>query len=440
MGGQLITGPVTWIVEGGEKVGIIAETGSAAQAGNSTSSSTITVIGNPPSVAPEIKQAAPPVTLPLAPQRNITRSYFPPVVEKVISNGLYSSGDAGTQYSSDNWVNFAAGVIGFMAANGFKHYLAGTPDALIAGSELALYNYDSGVKTLVETFPPPAGNILTYHLDAETGVVYCASYNNVSYAYAVYTTSTKGASWELLVSIIDTDIVNPTFMLTANKEIIMVSNVLNSSYFLYHLKQDGTYTKQSTCGLVAAVNPLNGEFCCAKTRTIMRYSVSAEVNQPLVLVGTTVIDMSKAGYTATFQFANNLVYLDNVLYVLGYFYDISGKWVAVVNADSATELIGVANTDYSWFYTMFTAQGIIYAYLSGEFLLSRDVNGTWGAYAAGFSGGDVVTHGEYQWEYTFIKPSTTEPMYVNSVELYKANSLVYSSAIPKDGGSIPYSA
>ena len=121
MGGQLILGPVTRIVEGGEIVGIIVETGSATQvsqsngSGNGSGSATITVISpTPPPVGPAVRPPVPPPVTPTnidISQHSISQAQFNGIPLDLIGVGPYTSGDVDTNYVTGAWKNYTSNSI-----------------------------------------------------------------------------------------------------------------------------------------------------------------------------------------------------------------------------------------------------------------------------------------------------------------------------------------
>lgn len=167
--GQRITGPVVWIVEGGETVGVLAETGSASQGGQAkdSSNSTFTGIGTPPQSTGIA--GAPPITPTniVTTQQFITRTQFSAVPLKVLSNGLYTSGDVDTYFSGGAWLNAVDGVPG---VPGVPEHWAITDLGLLFGENIT--SYDPLVYTSTKTLPfnVLAGNRTYVSINAVTGV------------------------------------------------------------------------------------------------------------------------------------------------------------------------------------------------------------------------------------------------------------------------------
>ena len=118
MGGQLITGPITFITGPGGTVGVIAQTGGSAAQGQQSqgsSKSTLAVIGqSAPSVGPTTVTGVPAATPTniIVPQINLTTVQTAAVPLNIRENGVYVSGDAETLYSSGNWQNFTPSASG----------------------------------------------------------------------------------------------------------------------------------------------------------------------------------------------------------------------------------------------------------------------------------------------------------------------------------------
>ena len=118
MGGQLITGPITFITGPGGTVGVIAQTGGSAAQGQQSqgsSKSTLAVIGqSAPSVGPTTVTGVPAVTPTniIVPQINLTTVQTVAVPLNIHENGVYVSGDAETLYISGNWQNFIPSASG----------------------------------------------------------------------------------------------------------------------------------------------------------------------------------------------------------------------------------------------------------------------------------------------------------------------------------------